>query len=313
MTAAFAATSADEEPVAVLRRAGVPDARAEARRLKRWADATGGGAAAFAAAVAMRARRVPFSRIVGRRAFWKSGVRGLRRGSRPAAGIRDPHRDGAGGVRRGGFRADPSPRPRHRVGLPAALASPRIPERHGRRRGYLPIGAPNRAPQRPEARVRGALRSSHRGLVVGHAGKTSTSCSPNPPYIPTGEIGRLEPEVAEQEPGLALDGGADGLDAYRRIAPAIGSALAPGGFACFEIGRGMQPAVAAMFRSQGLAVRPSGSGSRRAAALSGRRRIGRLKLLGECAYMAALGPDDEGCGRAQQEHAASTFARSANS
>ena len=41
----------------------------------------------------------------------------------------------------------------------------------------------------------------------------------NPPYIRSGDIAGLEPEVRDHEPRLALDGGADGLDAYRTLAP----------------------------------------------------------------------------------------------
>ncbi len=60
----------------------------------------------------------------------------------------------------------------------------------------------------------------------------------NPPYIPSGDIAALQPEVASFEPRLALDGGPDGLDAYRRLGPATVRLLAPGGLAAFEIGIG---------------------------------------------------------------------------
>jgi release factor glutamine methyltransferase len=51
----------------------------------------------------------------------------------------------------------------------------------------------------------------------------------NPPYIPTGEISAMGRHVAEHEPHLALDGGADGLDPHRRILDAAADYLAPGG------------------------------------------------------------------------------------
>ena len=51
----------------------------------------------------------------------------------------------------------------------------------------------------------------------------------NPPYIPTAEIDRLQPEVRQWEPRGALDGGPDGLDAYRAVAAAAPRLLAPGG------------------------------------------------------------------------------------
>ena len=68
----------------------------------------------------------------------------------------------------------------------------------------------------------------------------------NPPYIPTGEIAGLMPEVARHEPGSALDGGVDGLDAYRRIVAALPGLVAPGGVAILELGIGQADAVAAM-------------------------------------------------------------------
>jgi release factor glutamine methyltransferase len=76
----------------------------------------------------------------------------------------------------------------------------------------------------------------------------------NPPYIPTGEIGRLQPEVALWEPRLALDGGADGLQAYRSIGPQIVRLLHSDGFAAIEIGWNQAAWVAALFLDCGLSV-----------------------------------------------------------
>jgi release factor glutamine methyltransferase len=73
----------------------------------------------------------------------------------------------------------------------------------------------------------------------------------NPPYIPTGDLAGLEPEVALFDPRAALDGGRDGLDAYRNIIPSLHSILAPGGWAVFEIGEGQGEDVSAMFRVTG--------------------------------------------------------------
>ena len=73
----------------------------------------------------------------------------------------------------------------------------------------------------------------------------------NPPYIPTAEIETLEPEVREHEPRLALDGGPDGLAAYRRLAPEILRVLKPGGFFAVEIGPGQGAAVEALFEAAG--------------------------------------------------------------
>lgn len=74
----------------------------------------------------------------------------------------------------------------------------------------------------------------------------------NPPYIPHGEIDGLQPEIARFEPRLALDGGLDGLDAYRRLLPAAHRLLAAGGLAAFEIGMGQGDSVVALGRAEGL-------------------------------------------------------------
>lgn len=60
----------------------------------------------------------------------------------------------------------------------------------------------------------------------------------NPPYIRSQDIASLAPEVAVFEPRVALDGGPDGLDAYRALAPMIGRILTQTGLACIEIGVG---------------------------------------------------------------------------
>jgi len=78
----------------------------------------------------------------------------------------------------------------------------------------------------------------------------------NPPYIETATIPGLAPEVARHEPSSALDGGADGLDAYRTLLPEILRSLAPGGRAVVELGQGQRAAVEALAEAIGL--RPLG-------------------------------------------------------
>ncbi len=74
----------------------------------------------------------------------------------------------------------------------------------------------------------------------------------NPPYIPAGEIAALSPEVRSHDPRLALDGGPDGLDAYRAIIPALAGLIAPGGGAVLEIGAGQEGDVSTLAREAGF-------------------------------------------------------------
>jgi release factor glutamine methyltransferase len=76
----------------------------------------------------------------------------------------------------------------------------------------------------------------------------------NPPYLATGEIAGLAPEVAAYDPRLALDGGPDGLDAYARIAAGAPAILTEGGRLLVEIGASQAAQVSAMFRAAGLAL-----------------------------------------------------------
>jgi release factor glutamine methyltransferase len=70
----------------------------------------------------------------------------------------------------------------------------------------------------------------------------------NPPYIPSGDIASLKPEVRDFDPPLALDGGPDGLHMYRQIIPAL-TRVVPCGFAVFEVGAGQAGTVAEMLKS----------------------------------------------------------------
>lgn len=74
----------------------------------------------------------------------------------------------------------------------------------------------------------------------------------NPPYVERAALARLAPEVARHDPVLALDGGVDGLDAYRAIAAALPALLAPDGHAVLEIGHDQAPAVDTLLDRAGL-------------------------------------------------------------
>jgi len=77
----------------------------------------------------------------------------------------------------------------------------------------------------------------------------------NPPYIRRGEIAALDPEVRDFEPRLALDGGEDGLAAYRVLLPALHNHLTEEGIAILEIGQGQAGDVTALARECGLVLR----------------------------------------------------------
>jgi release factor glutamine methyltransferase len=81
----------------------------------------------------------------------------------------------------------------------------------------------------------------------------------NPPYIPAAEIDTLEPEVRDHDPRLALDGGTDGLDFYRRLAREAADFLKPGGRLMLEFGDGQEALLPKIFMQQKWvveAVRP---------------------------------------------------------
>jgi release factor glutamine methyltransferase len=73
----------------------------------------------------------------------------------------------------------------------------------------------------------------------------------NPPYIPTGDIAGLDGSVKDYEPHMALDGGTDGLDFYRVIAPKWRPSLRLGGALLFEVGIGQAPDVEEILTQSG--------------------------------------------------------------
>jgi release factor glutamine methyltransferase len=98
------------------------------------------------------------------------------------------------------------------------------------------------APQRPDSKENegswnSPLRKMEFDLIVS-----------NPPYIPSVEIAMLQPEVRDFDPRAALDGGADGLDFYRKLAVEAKSFLKPGGKIMLEFGDGQGDAIRKIFQ-----------------------------------------------------------------
>lgn len=79
----------------------------------------------------------------------------------------------------------------------------------------------------------------------------------NPPYIPADEYVALEPNVRDHEPRLALYGGVDGLDVYRRLVPGAVLLLRPGGMLAVEVGAGQATAVAGIMTAAGAFGTPA--------------------------------------------------------
>lgn len=96
----------------------------------------------------------------------------------------------------------------------------------------------------------------------------------NPPYIVSGEIDALAPEVRRFEPRRALDGGDDGLAAYRAIGKDAARLLRPGGSLVIEIGAGQEAAVTDLFEGSGC--RPIGPAVRDLAGIPRALRLTRI-------------------------------------
>jgi len=249
-----------------LERAGIAPARREARLLLAHVlgveatallaapdrDVDRRAARAFAALVGRRAGGEPLSRIRGEREFW----------SLP-------------------FRLSPAtldPRPDSETLVEAVLAA--VPDRTralrlldlGTGTGCLLLALLSEYPRATglgvdlseEAARIAAWNAVRLGLVGRAAFVVADWAAPlagrfdvivcNPPYVAEDAIARLAPEVAGHDPRLALDGGADGCAAYRRLAPSLAERLAPAGIAVLELGQGQAEAVSLILGAAGLEV-----------------------------------------------------------
>ncbi|BBK36240.1 release factor glutamine methyltransferase [Allostella sp. ATCC 35155] len=252
------------QAVARLAAAGLPEAAREARLILAHAAGRAGevvfardvrldaaAAARFGDAVDRRASREPLSRIVGQREFWS-----LPFALGPAT--LDPRPDTEvlveGALRRLG-RCD---RPWRILDLgtgTGCIALALLSE--------LPAATAvgvDRSPQAAALAHDNAVRLGLADRFAVIAGDWTQALSSrfdlivsNPPYIVRESIPGLDPEVARHDPLLALDGGSDGLVAYRAIVPELAGLLAPDGIVGLEIGCDQAAAVTGLLTAAGFA------------------------------------------------------------
>lgn len=206
----------------------------------------------FTALLARRLTHEPLARIVGQREFW-----GLAFGLSPATLV---------------------PRPDSETLIEAALAA--FPCREAVRRvldlgtgsGCLLLAALSEFPSasglgidRSASACRCAARNA---TALGFGARAAFLCADwataisgrfdlvlcNPPYIKAGEIAGLASEVARFDPPLALDGGEDGLAAYRAVFAALPAVLTPQGAAILELGFGQLPEISRLAAAAGLTI-----------------------------------------------------------
>jgi release factor glutamine methyltransferase len=247
-----------DEAAVQLRRAGIESPRREARLLLGHAIGVSPGEIAisriaisqksaerFSALLNRRCRREPFSYITGTREFWSLAFAVSREVLIPRpetetlieSALRQfPSRDAAVRVLDLGtgsgclLLAFLSERPNGTgVGVDLSQAA-------------LRLAADNARDLSLQPRVR-FIQSHWASAISG----TFDVAFANPPYIPTGEFAGLAAEVAQHEPRLALDGGADGLRAYREIAAELPKSMAPGAMLFVEVGYGQAPDVRKIF------------------------------------------------------------------
>ncbi len=246
-----------------LAEAGVETARLDARLLLASVDGMSASAvllepqrvlaaeaeAAFGRLVDRRVQREPVSRILGRREFWSLDFA-------ISLATLDPRPDSETLVE--AALAQFGPEPRRRVldlGTGTGCLILAVLSERPRWVGLgIDIADEAVAVARANARTLELSERVHfqtgdwdKGLV----GSFDLILS-NPPYIPSSEIAGLSPEVATFDPLRALDGGVDGLDAYRALAPALLRLLAPQGRAIVELGKGQVEAIEGIMEKAGL-------------------------------------------------------------
>ena len=94
----------------------------------------------------------------------------------------------------------------------------------------------------------------HADLLEGIAADSLGLVVSNPPYVTSGDMNGLAPDIRLYEPVSALDGGEDGLAVFRRLLPQAARVLRPGGTVLLEVGDGQAPAVAGLAREAGFSL-----------------------------------------------------------
>lgn len=251
------------QAVARLAAAGLPEAAREARLILAHAAGRQGevifardirfdaaAAARFGDAIERRAAREPLSRILGHREFWSLSFA-------LGAATLDPRPDTEVLIEGALRRLGPRDRPWRILDLgtgTGCIALALLSE--------LPAATAvgvDRSPPAAAVAHGNAVRLGLAGrfaVVVGDwaqalSGRFDLVVS-NPPYIVRESITGLEPEVARHDPLLALDGGADGLAAYRAIVPELERLLAPDGLVGLEIGYDQAAAVTGLLAASGF-------------------------------------------------------------
>lgn len=206
-------------------------------------------AEALKSLVARRERREPVSQILGRKGFWTLELK-------VTADVLTPRPETETLVERA-LAILPDDQPVHIVDLGAGsgaillaiLAERPLAEGLGIEisEGALDVARANAKALGLATRARFAMSNWAGGL----ASDAFDLVVSNPPYIPSGDIAGLDPEVRDFEPHLALDGGQDGLDAYRALAPEVLRVLKPGGRFLLEVGLGQAAAVSELLQQAG--------------------------------------------------------------
>lgn len=116
----------------------------------------------------------------------------------------------------------------------------------------LEIAARNAYDLGVSGRVKFLQGTWYNDKLGGDLGQTFDVIVSNPPYIKSAEVDRLDPEVRDFDPRIALDGGIDGLHDYRQLSLVVPPLLASGGALFLEIGEGQAADVIKIFESAGL-------------------------------------------------------------